>query len=113
MPSIDEILRQKYPAKAHFRRVVSYLKRSIPITAGDSGVIYVESAKSKLWPNSDQEAPFRQDRYFYYLTGCELPDCYVIYDLAKQQSTLFIPPIVANDVIWSGLPVLPDEALRK
>lgn len=113
MSSTDGILKQKYPAKAHIQRVVSYLKKSIPITAGDSGVVYVESARSKLWPNSDQEAPFRQDRYFYYLTGCELPDCHVIYDLAKHQTTLFIPPVDEGDVIWSGLPISPEEALKK
>ena len=112
MPSTDEILKRKYPAKAHLQHVSEYLKGS-PSGVGDCGVIYLEAAKSKLWPNSDQEAPLRQDRFFYYLTGCELPDCHVVYDISKKQSTLFIPPIVDEAVVWSGLPLSPEEALRK
>jgi Xaa-Pro dipeptidase len=52
----------------------------------------------------------RQRRFFYYLTGCELADSHLIYDLATETSTLFIPPVDPEDVIWSGLPVLADEA---
>lgn len=54
-----------------------------------------------------------QRRYFNYLTGCPLPDCYFAYDVASDRSTLFIPPIDPDDVIWSGLPVSPEQALAK
>jgi Xaa-Pro dipeptidase len=53
----------------------------------------------------------RQRRYFYYLTGCELSDCHYIYDMSTSRSTLFIPPINPDSVIWSGLPVSASEAL--
>lgn len=112
--STDSFLRSnKYPAKSHCARVADYLKRSSDSAAGDAGVIYLESSRAKLWPNSDQEAPLRQDRYFYYLTGCELADCHLIYDLSKHRSTLFIPPVVDEEVIWSGLPLSPTEALKR
>jgi len=55
----------------------------------------------------------RQRRYFYYLTGCPLPDCHLIYDLQTSKSTLFIPPVDPESVIWSGLPVTKDEALKR
>lgn len=55
----------------------------------------------------------RQRRYFYYLTGCELPDCYFTYDIAADKSTLFIPPINPEEVVWSGLPMTTEEALKK
>ncbi len=55
----------------------------------------------------------RQRRYFYYLTGCPLPDSYLTYDIETEQSTLFIPPIDPESVIWAGLPVSEDEALAK
>lgn len=55
----------------------------------------------------------RQRRFFYYLTGCNLPDAYYTYDISTQKSTLFIPPIEADSVIWSGLPLSPSEALEK
>src|SRR3954469_14277524 len=53
----------------------------------------------------------RQRRFFYYMTGCPLPDAYYTYDIATSKSTLFIPPIEADSVIWSGLPLSPTEAL--
>ena len=55
----------------------------------------------------------RQRRYFNYLTGCQLADCHFAYDIASDRSTLFIPPIDPDDVIWSGLPLSPDDALQK
>lgn len=55
----------------------------------------------------------RQRRYFYYLTGCDLPDSYFTYDIATETSTLYIPPIEPESVIWSGLPLSDDEALAR
>ena len=54
-----------------------------------------------------------QRRYFFYLTGCNLPDCYFTYDIASSYSTLYIPPIDPSSVIWTGLPLSPIEALAK
>lgn len=48
-----------------------------------------------------------------YLTGVDLPDCSYIYDIATTKSTLFIPPIDPDSVIWSGLPLSPEEALAQ
>jgi Xaa-Pro dipeptidase len=57
--------------------------------------------------------PFRQRRNFYYITGCDLPDSYVTYNLASEKLTLYIPPLDAEEVMWMGLPVSPEEALKK
>jgi Xaa-Pro dipeptidase len=40
-----------------------------------------------------------------------LPDSYFTYDIKNDKSTLFIPPIESESVIWSGLPLSEDEAL--
>jgi Xaa-Pro dipeptidase len=40
-----------------------------------------------------------------------LPDAYFTYDIDNDKSTLFIPPIEPESVIWSGLPLSEDEAL--
>jgi Xaa-Pro dipeptidase len=53
----------------------------------------------------------RQRRFFYYLTGCQLPDSYLTYDIESDKSTLYIPPIDPESVIWSGLPTSTEEAL--
>lgn len=106
----DEILRGKYPAKRHARRVVEYIRSKVP---NASGVLYLESRAMKLLEDCDQEEHFRQRRFFYYLTGCSLADCYVIHDIDASKSTLFIPPIDPESVIWSGLPLSAEEAKQK
>lgn len=55
----------------------------------------------------------RQRRYFYYLSGCNLPDSYLVYDIESAHLTLFIPPVDADDVIWSGMPTTPTEAMSQ
>ncbi|KAI9803296.1 MAG: hypothetical protein M1825_002087 [Sarcosagium campestre] len=107
MASLPEELKGKYPAKSHAKRVVEYLKSK---SQDVKGIIYLEGQKTKMIEDNDGTAPFRQRRYFYYLTGCPLPDCSFIYDIENAKSTLFIPPIDADDVIWSGLPLSPAEA---
>src|SRR5436309_11364023 len=54
----------------------------------------------------------RQRRYFYYLSGCELADSCLTYDIVADKLTLFIPPVNPESVIWSGLPISVQEALR-
>jgi Xaa-Pro dipeptidase len=44
------------------------------------------------------------------LTGCLEPDSSVVYDVKKDELTLFIPPIDPDSVIWSGLPLSPEQA---
>ncbi|PKS10122.1 hypothetical protein jhhlp_001872, partial [Lomentospora prolificans] len=108
--SIETVLKGKYPAKAHARRVVDHIRGKIPDA---TGVLYVEGRMTKLLEDNDEPEPFRQRRFFYYMTGCELADCYFLYDIAADKSVLFIPPINPDSVIWSGLPLSPAEALEK
>ncbi|KAF2094326.1 hypothetical protein NA57DRAFT_80732 [Rhizodiscina lignyota] len=111
-PNTEEapLLKEKYPAKAHARKVAEWIKQN---GGGGKGVIYLEGQKDKLIEDNDQQVPFRQRRYFFYLTGCELPDCYYAYNIEQDKSTLFIPPIDADEVIWSGLPLTTEEAMEK
>jgi Xaa-Pro dipeptidase len=46
--------------------------------------------------------PFRQRRYFYYLSGADFEDCIVTYDIGKDDLRLFIPPVDPTEVIWLG-----------
>jgi Xaa-Pro dipeptidase len=45
------------------------------------------------------------------MTGCAFPDAYFTYNIETEKSTLFIPPIDPESVIWSGLPLSEEEAL--
>ncbi len=55
----------------------------------------------------------RQRRPFFYLSGCLLPDSSLVYNIDSDHLTLFIPPVNPDDVIWSGLPLSPAEALER
>lgn len=106
----ETTLKGKYPAKRHAQRVADYIRNKVP---GASGVLYLEGRATKLLEDNDEAEPFRQRRYFYYLTGCPLADCHYMYDMDADKSTLFIPPIDPDSVIWSGLPVSVDEAKQR
>ncbi|WEW57926.1 Xaa-Pro dipeptidase [Emydomyces testavorans] len=109
-PAVDEILTGKYPAKQHARRVVKAFKAS---GQDGSGVIYLEGTKTRMAEDSDSTVPFRQRRNFFYLSGCELPDSYVTYNIDKDELILYIPPVDADEVMWNGLPLSQEEALKK
>ncbi|KAF1948464.1 putative Xaa-Pro aminopeptidase [Byssothecium circinans] len=106
----DEVLKGKYPAKAHAKKVVEYI---VAKGGDETGIIYLEAQKSRLIEDNDSEAPFRQRRFFYYLSGCNLPDSYLTYNIPTSTLTLFIPPIDPDEVIWSGLPMTIEEAKAK
>ena len=57
--------------------------------------------------------PSSQRRSFFYLSGCDLPDCHLLYHVPSAKLALFIPPIDPDAVIWSGLPLEPPAALSK
>ena len=56
MTSTEGILAGKYPAKAHARRVVEYLRQNG--FQGD-GVLYLEAQKTRMIEDNDSEQPFR------------------------------------------------------
>ncbi|KAF2805474.1 putative Xaa-Pro aminopeptidase [Mytilinidion resinicola] len=109
MAVLEEVLRGKYPAKAHARKVVQWMREQGKEV---DGTLYLEGQKTRMIEDNDEPVPFRQRRYFFYLTGCNLPDCYFTYDVKTEKSTLFIPPVDPDEVIWSGLPMSPEEALK-
>ncbi|EUC29584.1 hypothetical protein COCCADRAFT_29370 [Bipolaris zeicola 26-R-13] len=96
----------KYPAKQHARRVQE--KMGI-----EHGLIYLPGQPARNNEDSDMPAPFRQRRYFYYLSGCNEPDCHMAYDVQRDVLTLFIPRINPARVIWNGRGSTRAEALTK
>ena len=57
--------------------------------------------------------PFRQRRYFYYLSGVNEPGCYLTYDIERDHLILYIPPIIPQAVVWVGRGPTLDEAKDK
>ena len=108
---VEEDLRparpSKYPAKTHARRVAKLLP-------SDSGLIYLVGATSELFEDSDMGPKLRQRRYFLYLSGVvDIPDCELLYSISDDHLTLYIPPLDSEKVLWSGMPLSPQQCRRK
>lgn len=95
----------KYPAKLHCKTVYSHLKKPAHI--------FISGEQDVLYQYSDQARPFRQNRYFFYLSGCDIPGSHVIYNGPKDFLTLYLPDIDYEDVMWSGMPLSIQEAKDK
>lgn len=104
----------KYPAKAHAQNVQQhFLNKKVSATA-DNTAFFIASAVLKQYPYCDQTAPIRQNRYFHYLTGIDqISGAYVLYHVLKDKLTLFLPDVDADDIMWSGLPLSPEDALKE
>ncbi|KAJ4360251.1 uncharacterized protein N0V89_000811 [Didymosphaeria variabile] len=96
----------KYPAKQHARRVRERLHVA-------EGLIYLPGVPARSNEDSDMPAPFRQRRYFYYLSGCNEASCQLAYDIKRDLLTLFIPRVNPDRVFWNGRGSTPAEALDK
>ena len=80
----------------------------------EHGLIYLQGLPSKLYDDSDQMEVFRQRRYFYYLSGVNLPDCVVTYNIQEDRLTAFIPPLnTGRSVIYLGQNPTPEEMKSK
>ncbi|KAK7183087.1 hypothetical protein DPSP01_005967 [Paraphaeosphaeria sporulosa] len=97
---------EKYPAKQHARRVRERLDVA-------EGLIYLPGAPARSNEDSDMPAPFRQRRYFYYMSGCNETSCQLAYDIRRDILTLFIPRINPDRVVWNGRGSTPAEAMDK
>ncbi|CZR54291.1 probable Xaa-Pro aminopeptidase SS1G_06948 [Phialocephala subalpina] len=88
--------KQKYPAKLHAKSVAEHLGEK-------SGLIYLPGFPYLEYEDSDQQVFFRQRRYFYYLSGLDLPDCAVTYDIKTDRLVAFIPPPrIGRSIIYNG-----------
>ncbi|OTB04935.1 hypothetical protein M426DRAFT_11029 [Hypoxylon sp. CI-4A] len=97
---------KKYPAKEHARKVAQEL-------GTETGLIYLPGQLESTWEDSDQGPPFRQRRYFYYLTGADFPGCSVTYDIAADKLTLWVPFTPPATILWFGNTPSPDDCLRR
>ncbi|CAG8188590.1 unnamed protein product [Penicillium olsonii] len=93
----------KYPAKQHARRVAQKLGAS-------QGLIFLSGQPTINLRDSDQSRPFRQRRYFYYLSGADEADCALTYDIERDLLTLFVPDFDLHRAIWMGPTLSREEA---
>ena len=86
-------------ARTHARKVAAQLAAQ---SSAYNGLIYLPGQMTRMLPDSDQAEPFRQLRYFYYLSGVDEPDCFLTYDIAKDLLTLYITVVPPLQSIWFG-----------
>ncbi|QPG73377.1 hypothetical protein FOA43_000687 [Brettanomyces nanus] len=112
MEGPSELKGIKYPAKAHSlnvkRHFLSKKKDAI------NSAFFVSGTSLEFFAYCDETIPLRQNRYFHYLSGInQIPGCYILYTLADQKLTLYLPEIDYDDVMWSGMPISLKEAKEK
>lgn len=73
--------------------------------AGDALVLMASNEQVR---SRDTHFPFRQDSYFFYLTGWCEPDA--IFYLDAEHAALFIPEQSPRDIVWSGKRRTPAQA---
>lgn len=78
---------------ANRRKVVERMRSMVDHA---KGVIFLKGGTSELRYDSDHEPIFRQESYFWYLTGTKEPDCCLGIDIRTGHATLFIPKLPAS-----------------
>ncbi|KAK8111527.1 Xaa-Pro dipeptidase [Apiospora kogelbergensis] len=96
----------KYPAREHAKKAGKQL-------GVKSGLVYLPGEGVSQWEDSDMGPPFRQRRFFYYMSGANFPGCAVTYDIGADNLTLWIPYTPPSLVLWFGTTPTPDECLAK
>lgn len=105
------MLKGKYPAKSHARRVVEYIRTRIPAA---TGILYLEGQYQQFYEDADELIPFRQRRAFMYLTGiADRAGCHMIYDMASEILKVFFPQIDVEQILWSGEPLGSEQMLKQ
>ena len=83
--------------EALFAKNRSKLLDQLTSTAGiREGVIYLQGGTNPERNDSDHEPIFRQESYFWYLTGVKEPDFAVAIDIETGKITLFVPKLPAD-----------------
>lgn len=54
--AFEDVLKGKYPAKAHARRVAEVIRQRVP---GAKGVLYLEGRMTEMQEDNDSPVPFR------------------------------------------------------
>jgi Xaa-Pro dipeptidase len=89
------------PSAALFRDNRSAVLRRM-LASGATGAILMFGLPDPGRIGTDYEPRFRQESYFWYLTGVNVPGCATYIDISTGHSVLFYPDIPDSEAIWSG-----------
>lgn len=111
-PSDSDLPKGKYPAKKHALKI----KKNFLSRKGEEqteSALFVAGGEIEPIKYCDQTKEFRQNRYFFYLTGVNIPGSAAFFDFKSEKLTLFLPDVDSDDVMWSGLPLSVEAAYDK
>ena len=101
--------------KNHLQRRKRLSKWMLNQTNGEPSVAFFFSGSEKI-RNGDVYYPFRPNSDFYYLTGFEEPNAWLIITCTEKErfsDTILCQPKDPISEIWNGTRVGPKEALKK
>lgn len=77
--------------------------------AGQTGVALLNGGglEHRRW--TDTESTFRQESYFYYLTGIREPGYSIVLDMETCRSILYTPVFEKDHTLWHGAPQSDDS----
>ncbi|KAI0537665.1 peptidase M24, structural domain-containing protein [Xylaria digitata] len=113
---VMDILRRFYLARnsshgsqlRHDRCVLDHISAKIPLA---NGYFFLSGCPNKLYQDCDLLIPFRQRRAFMYMSGVNIADCHLLYEVDSDRLTLFLPPADPDNILWEGTPLTLEEAL--
>ncbi|EGC37176.1 hypothetical protein DICPUDRAFT_54167 [Dictyostelium purpureum] len=89
--------------KENRERLVSRMLTNHKDTIEKNSFILLEGGKDEMSYDTDHEPLFKQERYFFWTFGCEIPGCYGLVGLDdKATSVLAIPKLPADYATWMG-----------
>ncbi|KAG1438675.1 hypothetical protein G6F56_012562 [Rhizopus delemar] len=101
--------RSKIPTKQHYFKIKKLMELNDP----KPSVIYVKGKKESTRDDTDVGLEFRQESYFFYLTGVDEPDFQVIIDIQQDKIYLVAPDVPLNEVFWKGASMNRGELLER
>ncbi|KAH7907319.1 metallopeptidase family M24-domain-containing protein [Hygrophoropsis aurantiaca] len=109
-----------FPAKQHVIRTSEKIVQLLPAAEKTKPQVILLAGQTTPFRNdTDRELPFRQESNFFYLSGCAVPESYLLItyqagtSLSQNPSiNLFIPKAELPDIMWSVPPPSPEEAKK-
>jgi Xaa-Pro dipeptidase len=74
-----------------------------------NGVIFLKGGSNPERNDTDHEPLFRQESYFWWLTGVKEPDCAIALEITTGKATLFIPFLDADYATIMGPIKTPEQ----
>ncbi|KAI8073916.1 peptidase M24, structural domain-containing protein [Gongronella butleri] len=110
---------QRIQTKSHCAKICDLLKKEAHAAAATdqvpqpNAIIYHRGALDANRFDTDVELDYRQESYFFYLTGVEDPGYHVVIEVATNQVHLITPEMDEIESLWKAPIDSPTKLLQK